>query len=258
MSMRGFTLLEMIVAVAILGIISSMVAIFISRPIEGYVDAANRAELTDAADLALKRMALEIRTAVPNSVRVGAGYVEFIPARGGGRYCSDTEACTNQLTHFASPNGASGSATISFDVLGPTPAVSNGDQIIIYNTGQTGLNAYSNDNCATVTGGTTTLQFTDTPFPFASPSKRFFIAPSGGAVRFTCSATQLTRVSGIDYCGLTPADTSALLIQATNLNCNFQYDQVSAANALLTMTLTVGNAGGNVTLMNQIHVDNMP
>jgi len=254
----GFTLIEMIMTMVILGIVAGVVAIFISRPIEGYIDTANRAELTDMADMALKRMALEIRTAVPNTVRVAAdnSWVEFIPARGGGRYCTDTDSCTNPLTHF----GTGSAATVTFDVLGPLPAVSTNDQIIIYNTGQTGLSAYGDDNCARVTATTaSSLTYNDTPFPHASPSSRFFIAPASGPIRFSCSGGQLRRINGsAAFCGTTPPSSSALLVRATTLDCRFQYNQVSAANGLLTLSLTVGNAGGAVTLMNQLHVDNLP
>lgn len=257
----GFTLIEMIMAIVILGIVSGIVAVFISRPIQGYVDSANRAELTDMADMALKRMALEIRTAVPNTLRIGGGgsWVEFIPARGSGRYCTDTDTCANPLTHF----GSGSSATVSFDILGPAPDVSTNDQIIIFNTGQDGLNAYSDNNCATATVvDADTLRIADTPFPYASPSSRFFVAPASGPIRFNCSTTaplQLTRINGsATFCGQTPTAASALLVRATSLSCNFQYNAVSAANGLLTLSLTLGNAGGSVTLMNQIHVDNLP
>lgn len=49
-----------------------------------------------------------------------------------------------------------------------------------------------------------------------------------------------------------------MLLQATSVSCNFQYSNVSAANGLLTLRLTLGNAGGTVTLMQQIHADNLP
>jgi len=250
----GFTLIEMIMAMVILGIVAGMVAVFISRPIEGYVDTANRAELSDMADMALKRMALEIRTAVPNSVRVGTNYVEFIPARGSGRYCSDTDTCSEPLN--------AGSAETTFDILGPVPAMSANDQVIIYNTGQSGLNAYSDDNCAKITG-TSPFTFDSTSFPYASPSSRFFIVPASGPIRFVCSTTGLNRIAGSSggyssFCGQSPASSSSLLVRATNLNCNFQYNAVSATNGLLSLTLTLSNAGGSVTLMNQIHVDNLP
>lgn len=252
----GFTLIEMIMAMVILGIVAGMVAVFIARPIEGYVDTANRAELTDMADMALKRMALEIRTAVPNTVRVGGGgsYVEFIPARGSGRYCVDTDSCSEPLT--------AGSVETTFDILGPVPPMSNNDFVIIYNTGQSGLDAYNNNNCGQITN-TSPFTIASTTFPYTSPSSRFFVAPASGPIRFNCSANTLHRIVGTSggyssFCGQSPTSSSSLLVRATTLTCNFQYDQTSATNGLLTLALTLGNAGGSVTLMNQIHVDNLP
>ena len=67
---RGFTLVEMIVVIVITGIIAGVVAIFLRAPVQGYVDSARRAEMTDIADTALRRIGRDLRTAVPNSVRV--------------------------------------------------------------------------------------------------------------------------------------------------------------------------------------------
>ena len=87
---RGFTLVEMIVVIVITGIIGGVVAMFIRAPVQGYMDSARRAEMTDIADTALRRMARDIRTAVPNSVRIpvaaGSTYIEFLPTKAGGRY----------------------------------------------------------------------------------------------------------------------------------------------------------------------------
>ena len=67
----GFTLLEAVVVIVITGIVSAMVAVFIRAPVEGYIDSVARAELTDAADTALRRLTREVRTALPNSLREG-------------------------------------------------------------------------------------------------------------------------------------------------------------------------------------------
>jgi MSHA biogenesis protein MshO len=87
---RGFSLVEMIVVIVITGIIGGVVAMFIRAPVQGYMDSARRAEMTDIADTALRRMARDIRTAVPNSVRIpvaaGSTYIEFLPTKAGGRY----------------------------------------------------------------------------------------------------------------------------------------------------------------------------
>lgn len=59
---------------------------FISRPMEGYVDLKRRAELVDQAEMSLRRMQRDIRTALPNSVRIfdsGKG-VEFLHVVDGG------------------------------------------------------------------------------------------------------------------------------------------------------------------------------
>ena len=47
-----------------------MVAVFISRPMQGIIDTTRRAGLADAADTALRRMSRDIHRALPNSVRV--------------------------------------------------------------------------------------------------------------------------------------------------------------------------------------------
>ena len=255
-TIRGFTLIEMIIAMALTGIIAGMITTFMVKPVQSYFDTVRRAELTDMADLALKRMAFELRTAVPNTVSSGSSYVQFIPATGGGRYCTDADACTNKLV--------TGSASTQFDVLGPAPTVAAGNRIIIYNTGQAGLDAYNNDNCGAVTGaGTNPLTYTSTTFPYASPSNRFQIAPSSGPVRFSCTATQVQRVSGaVDFCGVTPTSSTSVLAAVTapdSVTCQFTYDAtVSGTNGLLTMSLTLTKSGESVTLVNQIHVDNMP
>ena len=54
--MRGVTLIELIVVIAITGIVGAAVAVFIRRPVEAYADAARRAALTDEADTALRRI----------------------------------------------------------------------------------------------------------------------------------------------------------------------------------------------------------
>src|SRR5882762_9279670 len=76
-SERGVTLIEMVIVISITAIIAGAVSVFISRPVEGYADAARRAEMSDIADTALRRMTRDVRTAVPNSIRittVGSSY----------------------------------------------------------------------------------------------------------------------------------------------------------------------------------------
>jgi MSHA biogenesis protein MshO len=272
--LRGFTLVEMIMVIVITGIIAGMVAVFIATPVKGYVDTVRRAGLTDTADLALKRMALEIRTAVPNSLIATTNEIEFIPARTGGRYCTDTEACptANGDLDF----GFSDAGGNSFDVLGPAIEVVANDWLVVYNTGQciaaacasaptlpcNGLNAYEGCNRRAVTtaaGTTSSLSFTatDPPFTFASPSNRFQLIPTTGPVKFKCGAKELRRYTGYGW-NHTESGTGSLLADADALACTFTYNPLSATSALLTMQLTLTREGEAITLFSQIHVDNMP
>ncbi|MDP1682827.1 MAG: prepilin-type N-terminal cleavage/methylation domain-containing protein, partial [Burkholderiales bacterium] len=57
---RGFTLIEMVVVIVLTSILASVVAMFIRLPVQGYVDTARRAEMTDIADTALRRMGRDL------------------------------------------------------------------------------------------------------------------------------------------------------------------------------------------------------
>src|SRR5450830_1646401 len=90
----GFTLIEVIMVIAIIGIIAGMVAVFITKPVQGYIDTVRRAELTDAADVALRRLTRDVRLALPNSLRTTAGGFEFIMTKAGGRYRDENDGST--------------------------------------------------------------------------------------------------------------------------------------------------------------------
>jgi len=48
---RGVTLIELVMVIVVTGIIAAGVAVFIQRPVEGYIDAGRRATLTNEARL---------------------------------------------------------------------------------------------------------------------------------------------------------------------------------------------------------------
>src|SRR5467141_1682767 len=101
-SERGVTLIEMVIVIAITAIIAGAVAVFISRPVEGYADAARRAEMTDIADTALRRITRDLRTALSNSIRTtcvpscgptsSVYYLEYLQSSGGGRYRAEKDS----------------------------------------------------------------------------------------------------------------------------------------------------------------------
>src|SRR3954470_11350502 len=85
-SIRGFTLIEMVVAIVLVAIVVGA-TVFFANPVRQAADLTTRAALTDVADNALQRIGREVRLALPNSVRSSTAYfVEFVPVRSAGRY----------------------------------------------------------------------------------------------------------------------------------------------------------------------------
>src|SRR4051812_16979930 len=89
----GFTLVEAVIVITLTGVLAAITAIFIRKPVDSYFDTARRAELTDIADTAVRRVARDIQNALPNSIRptvAGTGaFLEFIPIKDAGRYRAD-------------------------------------------------------------------------------------------------------------------------------------------------------------------------
>src|SRR3989338_7274473 len=124
-SSKGFTLVEMIMVITITGIIGGIVAVFLNAPVQQYIDVARRAELTDIADTALRRVGRDLRLALPNSVRVAGTcdgtatcFLEFLPTKGGARYRAGSGG--DELDFSA--------ADTSFEVLGPMPVFDANDR----------------------------------------------------------------------------------------------------------------------------------
>lgn len=84
----GVTLIELIVVITITGIIAVVLGSFIVQPILGFQAAARRAELVDAAEMAMRQTARDIRRALPNSVRVDPSgrVIELLSTLDGARY----------------------------------------------------------------------------------------------------------------------------------------------------------------------------
>lgn len=268
---RGFTLFEAVLVIMLTGIVGVMVSGFVRQPIDAYVDLGRRAELTDAADLALRRMARELRSALPNSVRVDAtgNYLEFLPVRSAGRYrAAVTTAGTGNILDFGSPSDA------SFEVLGPAVAAQAGDQLVVHNLGLPGADAYEGTSrrALTTTGGTfSTLGYTvgATQFPYASPNQRFHII--GAPVSFGCTpvaggAGSLRRYAGyaiqnIQPTGALAAQTGAnnALLTGSVAACTFAYSAATTTrNAIVTLRLTLTSSGESINLLQQVQVEGSP
>lgn len=236
---RGFTLAEAIVVIVITGIIASVVAVFIQKPVQGYFDAVRRAELTDIADTALRRLGRDVRTALPNSVGVTytapAYTLTYQETVGGGRYRAAVTATGsgNPLDFTA--------ADMSFDVIGPAPPASAaGYSIVVGNMGGVTGNSTS---YAPPSGNTVNMG--SILFPAESPGKRFYVVSA--TVTYVCdpAAGTLTR-SGVTL--------------ATNVaDCSITYASLGETRTgVVSIWLTLTRGGESVSLFHQVHVANTP
>ena len=289
----GFTLIEAIMVITITAVLAAGVAVFLRKPIDGYMDLARRTELSDIADTAVRRISRDLHLALPNSIRVvpnDASCLEFIPTINGGRYRADVDGTAGGGNVFTTS-----AALTQFDVLGPlsplNPLPIANDRIVVYNLGISGADAYASDNVAVVGAGTTTALINLSPafqFPFSSPGNRFHVISGGEqSVFYVCVATGGVSV-GIDAAGngsgtlyrltraITPAAPAACPIIPTgtpmlaqNLStCQFVYAN-GATGAMeryglvsmrlgITKKTQVANDSDTVNIYHEVHVNNVP
>lgn len=87
-SARGFTLVELIVAMVILAILAVGAIRYITLSAEAFVLSAKVSALATSGRISIERINREVRAAVPNSARVSAdgACLEFLPVVGATRY----------------------------------------------------------------------------------------------------------------------------------------------------------------------------
>jgi MSHA biogenesis protein MshO len=283
----------MIIVIVITGIIGGIVAMFLRAPIQQYIDVSRRADITDIADTALRRVSRDLRLALPNSVRVtgtcdgiGTCFIEFLPTKGGGRYRAAQDcsaACTGNVLDFTAADN-------SFDVIGTMPTFASGDSIVVYNMtanpADANPNAYVGGNRAACAGGASSCSAGANPvtlaaaklfpqdacqtdlltgrnvgcrFQVISTPVTYMCSPVAGGTGGTLTRWQGYTIQSAQPTTLPGTGSSALL--ATNVSsCMFNYDLavVAKRSGLVTMNLGITESGETVTLYKATHVSNVP
>jgi MSHA biogenesis protein MshO len=279
----GFTLVELVVTMTVSVVVVAFMAMFISVPVQGFTDQARRAKLVDAADTSLRRMGRDVRRALPNSIRttVNGGVValELLSTVDGARYRSTPPGGPPQQLNFTAPDN-------SFNVIGPLtqiakPFNSVTHHLAVYNVGVPGADAYELANVITPVG--TQIDIAADPFAgedrvtlapafqfaFESPTQRIFLID--GPISYLCDpvAQTLTRYAGYtiaanhssrDSAGeLVGAGATGSVMADRVAGCAISYAPGSAERAgLVSIEINVAEQGETISLLSQVHVDNVP
>src|SRR3990167_327162 len=84
----GFTLIEMVITIVLIGILGVGMSRFIGQSVQGVKDTAERQQLSAIGWITSEKISREIRDALPNSFRLNSGgsCIEFIPTVAGTDY----------------------------------------------------------------------------------------------------------------------------------------------------------------------------
>ncbi len=273
--------------IIIMGVIGAMVAVFMKSPIDAYFDSARRAALTDVADTVVRRMARDIRKALPNSLRLPTSgssnaCIEFIPTKAGGRYRAQANSAgAGDILDFSITDS-------SFDMLGANStltdqAIGVGDLVAVYNLGIPGADAYARENITPVSstgvsagslGNEAKINITAFRYPLASGSNRFHVIPSTEpAVSFGCVGAGVVAGEGVGTlyryvrdlsttfaCPASLADVPGASVLAQGASaCSFVYNGSDLRrNAMVQVSVRLTRSGETVNLYHEVHVDNTP
>ncbi len=244
LAQRGFTFIELVMALVLTSLLLVALLPFLSRPLEAMVVGGRTAAATEHAERALARLRAELPGALPNSVRIACGgaCLEFIPVVDQADYRAQAPGDT---LDFAAPDDR-------FDVLMPLAAApATGLGVIINNLSAAAngsASAYSADavnNRGSVAAGTTAsrIRIAAKQFPAPSPRQRFFVV--GAPVSYLCAPAPggggtLRRYSGYGVQAAQPTNTGlGDLIASDVAGCAFSLHDAR----LVGVRLVAGDGG---------------
>jgi len=288
---RGFTLVELVMVIALAGLVAVMVSTVLGRPMETFAAQSRRAELVDLGAGALQRLTRDVRLAVPNSLRVSADgqALELLLIHSAGRYRPNRNDSDGLRFGEAANNCGSTIVDLSCDavqLLAPSIDLAGARWMVLYNVGAesggapvAGANVWKYANPGVITPSGTNFSLRAGPpsdeslvalgnlpsggfrFALASPQRRLYLAER--VVGYRCQGGELVRYSYEqlleDVPAAPPPGSSPQVLTGDVSECRFSYRAGTAQRGgLLSLLLGLAQDGESLRLTQQVHVDNAP
>jgi MSHA biogenesis protein MshO len=269
----GFSLVELIVVIVLVGIIGGVLAMQLLPAVRAYLAVGERAALTHQADTALRRIVGDVRRAVPNSLRLGSSQcLQLVPSSDGGRFRNDQDYSPNASAAAFLDDTATRQ---SFDVLTPfvnQPA--HDDAIVIGNQNPGDVHGRINVALVDTVGAPPaasmgTLRITLQPgtglrVPEGYTGARFMVIPAAEqTVSYVCEQGKLYRIAYPDLQAAARCEVPATapLLASGVTGCQFVYSANQGAtqeSGFVRLHLTLSGKEESVSLTLGAHVDNVP
>lgn len=281
----GFTLVEIIIVIAIMGIIGGLSSMIIGRSLDSYAALERRTNLQTSIRLAVERISRELRHALPHSICVNNGGActdtgnrfYFIPVKDSGRYQDRPGAYTAPMSGLRNRIRKFPQTNLTFDILSTDGNTDNhvkanqNDWVSVYNLDNSTIyaatpnqirNQIQSYTAAVTVNDIDQIQFYagNNYFSNHSPTRRFHIIDNGNQVTlFAYDAVNRTLTR--DTTTFTAANTTVtprLLMQNVD-ECTFTYTPGSPQRAgLLRINITVEEQGETIQVIHDAHVYNTP
>lgn len=254
---KGFTLVELVLVIAILGIISVGFVGFINIGSNVYQNVSNRDSLISDARFAVERLNRELRNALPNSIRImdngNRQCLEFVPIK------------TSHVYVNIPANGDSASADIEAIKASAFYSFANTDRVVVYPIDENDafdLSLGRAQQISAVDTSSNTWKVTlasATSFTSDSPNQHLFIV--GEPVSYCAETDRLERFSAYGFNNNQTILTGGVLM-AEHINISaglpFIFDAKQQSDAIVQVNLTFSQNNESVFFSNGVHIQHVP
>jgi MSHA biogenesis protein MshO len=285
----GFTLIELVVVIAITSIVVGILAMLIATPMQSYFAQTRRAMLVNSANTARRLISSDVRSALPNSVRVWSNgniqMLELLTTTYNAKYYSEF----NSPRALLDLNAGMPDADFATAGLFGNPVPPATGYVVINNLGTLGHDAYALSNVIAPVNTITATTAPPPPLPppplppidsvhlnpafifvADSPAHRVFLLSSPlPSVAYLCdqAAQTLTRYWNYGIAATPGAhDTAAKMLAAgaqsalvaRNItSCSFGFTPgTTNYGQLVMLQLLLSNGGENLPVMVEVSEDN--